>query len=1523
MTQNNTQDLDTNNLPPIYFNRPPRIQPVIEEEEIEVPAPPKLPEVNSAEFNVLLRILPSLFMLVPTLAFMLLLSSNAGGQILIRLFAIGAMILSVLVGSYFTGRTSQDKNKQLIKSREQLAKKYSKEIDDLDKKLKGYQETHYSILRRLHKTPKELTDIFENPTLEGEQERLWERRPSDQDFLVVRVGAAKQRSGLHIDMRNVRNTPDELESSAPKDRDNQTSPAQTIIAEALEKALTFEDVYGWIKYAPLLVDLRKHATISVVGTAIEEDKKDKRTCGDVLRSLLLQIVIHHAPNNVLIYAVIDSASSTKLDRWTWLSWLPHCSLDLLGNFTGREAERVATTSGKIKQVLDQLYDTLKRRREEAEEGSLSVDTPHLVLLVDNWLIQEIREHPVFPLIFTSGSQLKVSALFHGASLQDVPDCSSVIIRLEMSAVDLWYGETGDNGLRIPNAGWDIRDTEVSSSSNTDLEFNQAKLWKNDPHWQKDSEWNTLPIAKGDFKPDQCEESYLENIAWLGKIQLMVSGGQAMLPSYVSFLDLHSVDDIPSLGIDARWKRMRTPQETDSKDRWLKLPLQVRVGLFDRHTPFTISLSQTADGPHGLLAGTTGSGKSEFLQTLICALAIDHDPRFLSFFLIDYKGGIAFKTFDGLPHVVGFISDLSPALAQRGLIALRSEVERRKRTFAEITATDTPVTDIASYHAAYARYLEECENGTGNSKKPMVAVPYLIIIVDEFAELKARFPDFINEVTSIARTGRALGIHLLMATQRPQGSVNEDIRSNTNYSIALRVQNPTDSTDMIGIRDAAYLPPIYGRGYFQSGGNPPRLFQGGYAGAPLDQGSRNRDVRGFVIRWTCGKDGAETEKEHLYSPQAKQKNTDTESQPQANGGRSARNIAEGIVQHIVALADLAEKSTSSALKLRQERVSLDPLPDEIPLEHLLYLQYEDSALHSSQQIPVEGRYKQESWKSRKWSDQDWRNDRSLEAIIGVSDSPVERKQPILTVDYQNAGESLIMYGSSGSGKSTAIMSLVVSLIQFADPNRLHIAVLDCGSISSLRRLATFPHVGTYLLPTQSAEIRSLISWVRNEYKRRRKQSTTANAPLFVLVIDNFAEFRQIVSIGADGRENPDAIEINTIEQIAQNGKKLGMYLILSGGERFADIPAGITRTIRNRLVFNLTNPDEARSILEPNLKSFPTQPGSANWRALPNPSVQVVVANAGNTSRSQEGLEKMAQDMEKAYKDMRKTTPPFRAEPLPDIISYQSFEKDYLHRALEQKAIVPTLGRLTAACAIRHDTLLPWIVQSGRSSPHIVVVGAPDSGKTTFIIGLLRSALVIWKNQQSQTTESFKVIIITDESDLQGENVSLERSLAGIADKRSAYSKTNFPTALTAINEEISARKNRSDDNAILIPLICVFEDVLKLSLKDTWATDSNELIDLVKLNIHIIVSVRMTTASLPSAANIPTFIRNNGGTVCITSPANQSSYPSQWFSDSNISASFKKMRSLDAFENRGRALILEDNQLEIVQIAHVEEGGAA
>lgn len=274
---------------------------------------------------------------------------------------------------------------------------------------------------------------------------------------------------------------------------------------------------------------------------------------------------------------------------------------------------------------------------------------------------------------------------------------------------------------------------------------------------------------------------------------------------------------PLLGADVR-------SADELASAWRERPRSTRAVLgVDGDGVMAVDLVR--DGPHVLIAGTTGSGKSELLQTLVASLAVANRPDELAFVLVDYKGGAAFAGCSALPHVSGLVSDLDERLAARALASLQAELTRRERVLAGAGATDID---------AYQQQLD------AGADRPRLG--RLVIVIDEFRLLATELPDFLEGLVRLAAVGRSLGVHLVLATQRPAGIVSADIRANVNLRICLRVRDRSDSHDVLDAPDAALLPEgVPGRALLRTGAGPLVALQVGLVGGPADPPVRDHVV----------------------------------------------------------------------------------------------------------------------------------------------------------------------------------------------------------------------------------------------------------------------------------------------------------------------------------------------------------------------------------------------------------------------------------------------------------------------------------------------------------------------------------------------------------------------------------------------------------------------------------------------------------------------------------------------------------
>lgn len=511
---------------------------------------------------------------------------------------------------------------------------------------------------------------------------------------------------------------------------------------------------------------------------------------------------------------------------------------------------------------------------------------------------------------------------------------------------------------------------------------------------------------------------------LANVSLKQAEKAQSMPKMLTFLEMFRVGRIEQLNPLKRW-RENNPVKS----------LSAPVGVGEDGALFPLDLHEKRQGPHGLVAGMTGSGKSEFIITYILSMAVNYHPDEVAFVLIDYKGGGLAGAFENpqtgvrLPHLVGTITNLDGASIQRSLMSIESELRRRQRIFNEVkSAVNEGTMDIYSYQKLYRE---------GRVSEP---IPHLFIVSDEFAELKQQRPEFMDSLISAARIGRSLGVHLILATQKPSGVVNDQIRSNTKFRVCLRVQERSDSMDMLKRPEAAELTDT-GRFYLQVGYNEYfALGQSAWCGAayePQDVVPTQRDdsvdfldITGQVI---------------------------AQAKPKVRKSQSGLKQIVAVVQYLDALA---KKHGIHTRPLWQPE-----LPTGLDLEQL------------QREHPVSS---------------------PMSVCLGLLDDPENQRQFPLTIDFETCG-NLLIAGDSGSGKTTAVQSILYSLARQLSPGDFHFYGLDYSS-RMLKQFKPLPHCGAILLEEDAESLDEFFKLINQLVAERKKLFSQ-------LEVDNFREARK--------------------------------------------------------------------------------------------------------------------------------------------------------------------------------------------------------------------------------------------------------------------------------------------------------------------------------------------------------------------------------------------------------------------------------
>ena len=617
-----------------------------------------------------------------------------------------------------------------------------------------------------------------------------------------------------------------------------------------------------------------------------------------------------------------------------------------------------------------------------------------------------------------------------------------------------------------------------------------------------------------------------------------------IPSSVAFAELyggsHVLDD-PSSIIELWQQHGATGEHAGTGDHGLRVVVGMQAG-----APFVLDVRQ--DGPHALVAGTTGAGKSEFLQAFIVGLATMHSPDRVTFLLVDYKGGAAFKECVNLPHCVGMVTDLDRNEVRRALISLNAELHHRELLLQRADAKD----------------LLEMER-KGHPDTP----PSLLIVVDEFAALAKEVPEFVDGVVDVALRGRSLGLHLVLATQRPAGVITGQIRANTNLRIALRMAADDESADVVGSPVAAAIERrLPGRAVARIGPQELLPFQSAYVG-----GHTLADVQTPLVKVRVSgfdHDTVVSEERRVVVP------PDHPSD----------------LQRLVATSRGAFELVGAAPPRRPWLPSLAPCYE---LGRLPLGTAEDAI------------------------------------VLGVSDQPARQLQTLAHFRPDVDGGLLIL-GTGGSGKTVALRSIAISvgLAAEASGQPVEVHALDFAG-RGLDILEELPHVGSVIAGDDTERVTRLLRTLRERIDqravefaavrasslpelRRNSPAGATTSRVFVL-LDSYAGFNAIHERIEAGRW------LDLFTRLVADGRQVGVHFVITADRR-SSVPMALVSSLPRRVVLRLANDDEYSSAGEPvGILSPSSPPGRA---IVDGTEIQVaVLGGSANGERQADEITRLA------------------------------------------------------------------------------------------------------------------------------------------------------------------------------------------------------------------------------------------------------------------------------------------------------------
>lgn len=672
---------------------------------------------------------------------------------------------------------------------------------------------------------------------------------------------------------------------------------------------------------------------------------------------------------------------------------------------------------------------------------------------------------------------------------------------------------------------------------------------------QDGEYQNKAFVPSDPLPLEQKDMFARHLAGVTHVETL----RNVLPTSITFLEMYGVDRVEELAILNRW------QENEAY-RSLAVPLGVR----GKEDILYLNLHEKSHGPHGLIAGTTGSGKSELIQSYILSLAVNFHPYEVAFLLIDYKGGGMANLFADLPHVVGTITNLDGNQANRALISIKAELKKRQRLFLEYD-----INHIDQYTKLYKE---------GLAREPL---PHLLIISDEFAELKANQPDFMDELVSTARIGRSLGVKLILATQKPSGVVNDQIWSNSKFKIALKVQDVADSREVIKTPDAAEITET-GRAYLQVGNNELyELFQSAWSGAPYNPEGGDYIERDRTIY------------EITSTGQYNAINKDL-------SGLDAQKERQSLPTELEVIVAAARDAFDS---LELPKVSSPWLP---PLSETVYA---------------------EDFQSVDFTEHWGQSDTLQPVLVGYQDIPEKQEQSPLYFDMAKRGHILLV-SSPGFGKSTFLQSFAIAVMRKQTPAQAQFYLYDFGA-SGLISLADFPHIADYFTIGETEKITKSLRFLSKEVARRKKALSQVRAanltqynqlskekfPTLFIVIDGFDTL-------LDADFTDDFYKV--LDVIARDGVSLGIYLVVTLS-RLSVMRLQLQSNFKTRISLFLYEKNELADIIGRGLLSLEEIKGRAVTTLEEQVAFQVTLAyKTSDYTAYIEAVKAEAQAMREAY-----------------------------------------------------------------------------------------------------------------------------------------------------------------------------------------------------------------------------------------------------------------------------------------------------
>jgi len=1133
----------------VVFKRPPRQPgPQLPHGELPLEPPPELPDPSSPNVMRLLMILP---MVAGAGAMAFMFAGRGGGPLQ---YVVGAMFGISMLGMLVISVTTSSGNKTAEVNADR--RDYMRYLAQARRRTRKAAEQQREAMLWKHPEPDALWSV-------AASKRLWERRPTDEDFGEVRVAVGPQRLTVTLV------TPE-------------TKPVEDLEPMSAMALRRFVRAHSTVPQLPIAVSLRVFSRVVLRG--------DRRVATELTLAALGQLATFHAPDDMLL--VVVAAPERRRD-WDWVKWLPHAQHPHRVDAGG--AERMVYTS--LSEAEESLADVLAGRPRHNPDVAPLTTAPHVVVVLD-------------------GGEVSAHCQLLGPGLQGT------------TVFDL-------SGMVPRDAGRWLLPLEITESS---VDFLHG---------------NTFTRLG---RPDRLSAAQAEGLARQVspyRLSAKQAARQEPLSHSTELPDLLGIGDVTAVDPNLTW-RPRSPRER----------LRVPIGVDPNGHVVELDFKESAHegmGPHGLCIGATGSGKSELLRTVVAALAITHSSEDLNFVLVDFKGGATFASLDALPHTSAVITNLADELplVDRMQDALAGEMNRRQEV-------------LRAAGNFVSRFEYEKARAAGAPLEPM---PSLLVVCDEFSELLAAKPDFIDLFVMIGRLGRSLGVHLLLASQRLEEGKLRGLDTHLSYRIGLRTFSAAESRIVLGVQDAYELPNAPGHGYLKTDTQTMLRFRAAYVSGPYHppgQAAASRpqaEVRRQVTPYTV--DGAPIPPAPAPKP---------EPEPAA-----APDDAKGPTM----LDVIVERLTGHGRPAHQ--VWLPPLGDPPTLDGLLPPLVVDP--------------------HRGLSPQQWAGAGRLKAPVGIVDRPYEQRRDPLLVDLDGAGGNVVVVGGPQSGKSTLVRTLLASLALTHTPREVQFFCLDFGG-GALRSLEGLPHLSGVAVRRDQEAVRRTVAEVKALLDEREARFTS-------LGIDSIGTYRRRRAAGeitddpfgdvflvVDGwgtvREEYEALE-PVITNLAARGLGFGIHVVITAA-RWAEIRMNLRDLLGTRLELRLGDPTES----EVDRKVAANVPEKSPGRGLTRHKLHFLTALSRIDGK--QTVDDLAEASAAFAQQVRSAWP---GPPAPKV--------RLLPRKLSLAEVRQRVGPSARGLPIGlNEAQLAPVLLDFAADPHLIVFGDAECGKTNLLRLIARS-----------------------------------------------------------------------------------------------------------------------------------------------------------------------------------------------------------